>query len=299
MNLGATTLAFTAYALTGETKYRDWVLEYVDAWVERTEANDGLLPTSVGLDGKVDSGYGWYGGVYGWGFSVLQIPFARRGGPPAYDVRAGRVRVRQRAPAHRRAALRRPLAPDARPGQRQQQRGERRGRLPAHVWAARPAGAIAAGRRDRRPAAPKAPRAGTSSGPDKFAPGADELYYWTLDRTALDLLPETPRWVRYLDGEDESYPEDALRADLEASPEQSRTDARRRSHARHDDVGRPQPHQPGDHGRPGPAHAGWSPGRTDRLSTPLPSCATSTRRCAGQGYRNRSERWSSGSPRTT
>ena len=52
MNLGATTLAFTAYALTGETKYRDWVLEYVDAWVERTEANDGLLPTSVGLDGN-------------------------------------------------------------------------------------------------------------------------------------------------------------------------------------------------------------------------------------------------------
>ena len=75
MNLGATTLAFTAYALTGEAKYRDWVLEYVDAWVERTEANHGLLPTSVGLDGKIDSGYGWYGGVYGWGFSVLEIPF--------------------------------------------------------------------------------------------------------------------------------------------------------------------------------------------------------------------------------
>ena len=29
VNLGATTLAFTAYALTGEAKYRDWVLEYV------------------------------------------------------------------------------------------------------------------------------------------------------------------------------------------------------------------------------------------------------------------------------
>src|SRR3954468_21576210 len=59
MNLGATTLGVTAYALTGETKYRDWILEYVDAWVERAEANDGLLPTSVGLDGKIDSGYGW------------------------------------------------------------------------------------------------------------------------------------------------------------------------------------------------------------------------------------------------
>jgi hypothetical protein len=49
----------------------------------------------------------------------------------------------------------------------------------------------------------------------KFAPGALELYYWTLDRTALDLLPDTPRWVRYLDGGDESYPEDVLRTDLE------------------------------------------------------------------------------------
>ena len=31
LNLGATTLAFVAYALTGDSRYRDWVLEYVDA----------------------------------------------------------------------------------------------------------------------------------------------------------------------------------------------------------------------------------------------------------------------------
>src|SRR6266508_6538542 len=75
MNLGATTLAFTAYALTGERKYHAWALDYVGAWVERTEANGGILPTSVGQDGKLESGYGWYGGVYGWGFSVRQIPW--------------------------------------------------------------------------------------------------------------------------------------------------------------------------------------------------------------------------------
>jgi hypothetical protein len=51
--------------------------------------------------------------------------------------------------------------------------------------------------------------------PQKFAPGALELYNWTLDRSALDLLPETPRWVRYLDGDDASFPEHALQADLE------------------------------------------------------------------------------------
>ena len=229
MNLGATTLAFTAYALTGEMKYRDWVLEYVDAWVERTEANDGLLPTSVGLDGKIDSGYGWYGGVYGWGFSVLQIPFRGAGGPPAHDVRAGRVRVRQRAPAHRRAALRRPLAPDARPRERQQQTGGWR-RSCTRTCMGGSTGWIDCSRAARSTTChAKAPRAGTSSGPTSSRQGRAELYYWTFDRTALDLLPETPPWVRYLDGEDESYPEEALQADLEdlrSKVERMRADVR-------------------------------------------------------------------------
>jgi hypothetical protein len=51
--------------------------------------------------------------------------------------------------------------------------------------------------------------------PHRFAPGALELYYWTLDRSALDLLPETPDWVGYLDGGDESFPERALQRDLD------------------------------------------------------------------------------------
>jgi hypothetical protein len=73
LNLGATTLALNAYALTGEKKYRDWCLEYVDAWVERTRANGGLTPTNIGLDGTIggEAGGKWYGGVYGWGFSVI------------------------------------------------------------------------------------------------------------------------------------------------------------------------------------------------------------------------------------
>jgi hypothetical protein len=73
LNLGATTLALNAYALTGEKKYRDWCLQYVDAWVERTKANDGLTPTNIGLDGSIggETGGKWYGGVYGWGFSVI------------------------------------------------------------------------------------------------------------------------------------------------------------------------------------------------------------------------------------
>ncbi len=73
LNLGATTLGFNAYALTGDSKYRDWMLEYIDAWVDRTAANDGLIPSNIGLDGTIggECDGKWYGGCYGWGFSVI------------------------------------------------------------------------------------------------------------------------------------------------------------------------------------------------------------------------------------
>ena len=72
LNLLTTSLAFNAYALTHEPKYKNWLLEYVDAWRERTNANNGIIPSNIGLDGKIGSAAGgkWYGGVYGWGFSV-------------------------------------------------------------------------------------------------------------------------------------------------------------------------------------------------------------------------------------
>lgn len=70
-NLGATTLALNAYMLTGEAKYKDWLVEYVDAWLERMEKNGGIVPSKIGLDGAIGGPQGkWYGGVYGWGFSV-------------------------------------------------------------------------------------------------------------------------------------------------------------------------------------------------------------------------------------
>ena len=73
-NLQATSLAFNAFALTHESKYKDWVLEYVDAWAQRAAANGGILPSNIGLDGQIGSAAGgkWYGGVYGWGFTVVQ-----------------------------------------------------------------------------------------------------------------------------------------------------------------------------------------------------------------------------------
>ena len=71
LNLLATTLATNAYMLNHEKKYKDWVLEYVDAWLERMEDNGGIIPTKVGLDGTIGGESGkWYGGAYGWGFTV-------------------------------------------------------------------------------------------------------------------------------------------------------------------------------------------------------------------------------------
>lgn len=73
LNLLSTTLAANAFMLTHEERYKRWLLEYVDAWRERMLANGGIIPSNVGLDGKIGSEAGgkWYGGVYGWGFTVL------------------------------------------------------------------------------------------------------------------------------------------------------------------------------------------------------------------------------------
>jgi hypothetical protein len=78
-NLLATSLAMNAYMLTHEEKYRTWLLEYVDAWSDRAAANGGILPSNIGLDGAIGGAAGgkWYGGVYGWGFSVYD-PGSRR-----------------------------------------------------------------------------------------------------------------------------------------------------------------------------------------------------------------------------
>ena len=72
MNLATTFLALNAYMLDHEEKYRDWALEYIDAWCDRTVENGGIIPTNIGLDGTIggETEGKWYGGIYGWGFTV-------------------------------------------------------------------------------------------------------------------------------------------------------------------------------------------------------------------------------------
>ncbi|MGH9675366.1 MAG: hypothetical protein ACRD44_19515 [Bryobacteraceae bacterium] len=73
LNMAATILGLNAYMLTGEEKYRQWVLDYVGAWKQRTEETGGNIPSNVGLDGKPGGEYNgqWWKGTYGWNFTIF------------------------------------------------------------------------------------------------------------------------------------------------------------------------------------------------------------------------------------
>lgn len=67
-NLPVTSLVTNAYLMTGDVAYRDWVRHYTGGWWARAEANDGIIPDNVGLNGEVGEYVGgrWYGAAYGW-----------------------------------------------------------------------------------------------------------------------------------------------------------------------------------------------------------------------------------------
>lgn len=193
LNLGATTLAFNAFALTGETKYRDWMLEYVDAWVERTEANDGLIPSNIGLDGTIggECGGKWYGGCYGWGFSVIN---------PANGEWS-----------HRPACLSRTHYPFANALMAT-------GRTEyLDLW--RKTIDLINGNARKVDGKVQYPRGYGDDGwyefkDEPFATGAFETFYWSQDPADRERAGDNP-WQDYLDGDDDAYPVSALHADLD------------------------------------------------------------------------------------
>ncbi|MFC1552532.1 hypothetical protein ACFL6P_08220 [Candidatus Latescibacterota bacterium] len=77
LNLITTNLMLNAFAISGEEKYRTWLVEYVDRWKENTIANGGNIPTNIGLDGSIggETDGKWYGGTYGWDFSPWSPEF--------------------------------------------------------------------------------------------------------------------------------------------------------------------------------------------------------------------------------
>ncbi|MDX1982403.1 MAG: hypothetical protein SFV51_19165 [Bryobacteraceae bacterium] len=73
LNLASTILGLNAYSLTGDEKYRKWVIDYVNAWKQRTEETGGNIPSNVGLNGKPGGEYNgqWWKGTYGWNFTIF------------------------------------------------------------------------------------------------------------------------------------------------------------------------------------------------------------------------------------
>jgi hypothetical protein len=68
LNLTATSLILNAYLLTGQAKYRQWIEDYVQAWIERVRTNGGVLPDNIGPSGQIGECMDgkWWGGYYGW-----------------------------------------------------------------------------------------------------------------------------------------------------------------------------------------------------------------------------------------
>jgi hypothetical protein len=191
-NLQATTLAFNAFALTGERKYKDWVLEYVDAWAERAAANGNILPSNIGLDGTIggETGGKWYGGAYGWGFSVIV---------PQTGETAHRSRTASGWVGFRSAFL---LTGDDKY---------------LDVWR-KQIDAINANRRmvDGRWLYPRMHGdqgwyAWTS---EPYAEKAHELFALSMRDDDAERAPRDP-WLDFLRGENPNYPERALKQDLE------------------------------------------------------------------------------------
>ena len=91
LNLTSTSLMLHAYMSTGEERYRDWILEYVSAWLQRVRDNNGILPDNIGLSGEIGE-YNdgkWWSGYYGWNWPhglYNQVESTVIGGTNAYII---------------------------------------------------------------------------------------------------------------------------------------------------------------------------------------------------------------------
>jgi hypothetical protein len=192
LNLLSTTLALNAYLSTGEKKYRDWLLEYVDAWRERMIANGAIIPSNVGLDGKIggETKGKWYGGTYGWGFTVVV---------PQTGELANRNRVPWSFIGFMNAYL---LTGDDRYVEAWRKQADA---INSHVK-------VENGRN-------LYPHMHGDQGwyaytPEKFSDYALEAWFLTMREDDRRRVPRNA-WLEFLEGRNPSFAEDALRRDLE------------------------------------------------------------------------------------
>ena len=209
LNLVATTLPTNVYLLTGEAKYRRWIVEYMDAWLARMKKNDGIIPSFVDLDGTIGGRDGkWWGNAYGWGFSPVN---------PVTGRREDRNRIPRALVGFSNALL---------------VTGDRKY---VEAWRDQIAAVNAHARQvDGRTEYPTMfgvipGLAGRSSGAkdatvgwygwqrEPWSVGALEVWYWSMNAADRARIGANP-WVEYLEGKNSAYPESALQRDLDSIP---------------------------------------------------------------------------------
>ena len=209
LNLGATNLALRAYMLTHEDKYRDWALEYVNAWKGWVAEAGGMIPTNIGLDGKIGGEYDgqWWKGTYGWNFTIYDGEI---------DQIANRNTVTSGSwPGFGNAFL---LTGD------QAYVDVLRKQLDL-IYAQKK---IVDGK-EVYPSMYGDPRHHTKNGPPEWyrfgskphLGRATEVYLWSMNRDDLEHVP-MDGWVGFLEGNNPDYPEQALQRDFETIRRQIR-----------------------------------------------------------------------------
>jgi hypothetical protein len=191
LNLVATTLPTDAYLLTGDARYRRWLIEYMDGWLARMKQNGGIIPSFVDLDGRIGGPENkWWNNAYGWGFSPVN---------PVTGRREDRNRIPRALVGFSNALL---------------VTGDQKY---VDAWRAM-IDAVNANARtvDGRKEYPTMFGAGGWYGWQRqpWSVGALEVWYWSMradDRSRAGADP----WLEFLDGRNAAYPETALQRDLD------------------------------------------------------------------------------------
>lgn len=194
LNLVATTLPTNAFMLTGDAKYRRWIVEYMEAWLERMKQNDGIIPSFVDLNGAIGGPERrWWGNAYGWGFSPVN---------PVTGRREDRNRIPRALVGFSNALL---------------VTGDRK-----YIDAWR--GMIGAVNSHARTAAGRTeyPTMVGANGwygwqREPWSVGALEVWYWSMNPADRPRVGANA-WVEFLEGKNEAYAETALARDLESIP---------------------------------------------------------------------------------
>ena len=190
LNLVATVLPTNAYLVSGESKYRTWVLEYMDAWLDRMRRNGGIIPSFVDLDGRIGGREGaWWKNAYGWGFSPVN---------PVTGQREDRNRIPRALIGFQNAVL---------------MSGDRKY---VDAWrtmidAVNSHARVDAGRRQYPTMFGAGGWYGWRESP--WNVGALDVWYWSQTPQDLERVGNN-RWVGFLQGRSPSYPEEVLQRDL-------------------------------------------------------------------------------------